>query len=93
MEVLQPLLLLVCNKVSGFYTFVACNLTVAMVSGSYSVSVVKSLSFRLPVLLVPGLNFGSLTSTAATSTPTATLTTSTSSGPSLSFGAKLGGRK
>ncbi|XP_057285598.1 nuclear pore glycoprotein p62-like [Pezoporus wallicus] len=37
-----------------------------------------------------GLNFGSLTSTAASSAPTATLTTSTSSGPALSFGAKVG---
>uniref|UniRef100_A0A8B9G1J8 Nuclear pore glycoprotein p62 n=1 Tax=Amazona collaria TaxID=241587 RepID=A0A8B9G1J8_9PSIT len=37
-----------------------------------------------------GLNFGSLTSTAAASAPTATVSTSTSSGPTLSFGAKLG---
>ncbi|XP_057285599.1 nuclear pore glycoprotein p62-like [Pezoporus wallicus] len=37
-----------------------------------------------------GLNFGSLTSAAASSAPTATLTTSTSSGPALSFGAKIG---
>ncbi|PKK24563.1 nucleoporin 62kDa C-terminal like, partial [Columba livia] len=36
------------------------------------------------------LNFGSLTSTAATSAPTATLTASTSQGPTLSFGTKLG---
>ncbi|KAM6056727.1 nuclear pore glycoprotein p62-like [Theristicus caerulescens] len=37
-----------------------------------------------------GLNFGSLSSTAAASAPTATLTTSTSQGPALSFGTKLG---
>ncbi|KAM8799928.1 nucleoporin-62 C-terminal-like protein [Eudromia elegans] len=37
-----------------------------------------------------GLNFGSLTSTAATSAATGTLTTSTSQAPTLSFGAKLG---
>ncbi|XP_062440908.1 nuclear pore glycoprotein p62-like [Rhea pennata] len=37
-----------------------------------------------------GLNFGSLTSTAATSAPTGTLTNSASQAPTLSFGAKLG---
>ncbi|XP_038273221.1 nucleoporin-62 C-terminal-like protein isoform X1 [Dermochelys coriacea] len=38
-----------------------------------------------------GLNFGILASTAATSAPTGTLTATTIQGPSLSFGAKLGG--
>ncbi|XP_061862578.1 nuclear pore glycoprotein p62-like [Colius striatus] len=40
----------------------------------------------------PGLSFGSLTSTAATSAPTATLTASTSQGPTLAFGSKPGVR-
>ncbi|KGL78705.1 Nuclear pore glycoprotein p62, partial [Tinamus guttatus] len=46
-------------------------------------------SFKL-LLLVPGLNFGSLTSTTATSAPPGTLTTGMSQAPTLSFGAKLG---
>ncbi|XP_010215102.1 PREDICTED: nucleoporin-62 C-terminal-like protein [Tinamus guttatus] len=37
-----------------------------------------------------GLNFGSLTSTTATSAPPGTLTTGMSQAPTLSFGAKLG---
>ncbi|KAM6413435.1 nuclear pore glycoprotein p62-like [Rhynochetos jubatus] len=71
-------------------TFGTAPAAAATTAASMGAATLSSAPFSLGAQAA-GLNFGSLSSTAATSAPTATLTTGTSQAPTLSFGTKLGG--